>query len=63
MVFGLFDGKDDGEYSGVGFVEISLRYLSHRTHFSSEKKHLTDHLIFTTNVTENTNLNPENTLC
>ena len=28
MEFGFFDGRDDGEHSGIGFVEISLIFAS-----------------------------------
>ena len=27
MTFGLFDGEEDGEHSGVGFVELSSQFV------------------------------------
>ncbi len=29
MEFGWFDGREDDEYSGVGFVEISTVFATH----------------------------------
>ena len=33
MKFGPFDGRDDGEYSGVGFVEISTIFAMQDSFF------------------------------
>ncbi len=33
MKFDLFDGGDDGEYNGFGFVEISGIFSMERTYF------------------------------
>ena len=41
MVLDLYDGGNDGENNGIGFVEIS-KILLLRTYFSLDQNHLTE---------------------
>ena len=34
MTFGLFDDREDGEYNGVGFAEMSSIFLIQKMQFS-----------------------------